>query len=179
MKNLLCYILLASGLLSSSHAFSATDKAPSVLGQYIQSPHKVGEARLKVLFWDIYDAQLFSSNGRLDRQQAFALTLTYLRDFDGEDIASRSVDEMRDQGVNDEVQLAAWFERMRTIFPDVKQGDTITGIQTAQGQAVFYLNEQILGQIDDAAFSQHFFDIWLAENTSEPSMRKKLLGISE
>nr|WP_241664428.1 chalcone isomerase family protein [Ningiella ruwaisensis] len=144
---------------------------------YISNPKPVGEARLEVLFWDIYDAKLIAPDGEFDRSKPFALSLTYLRDFEGENIASRSVDEMRKQGMKNEVKLAKWFEKMRQVFPNVNEGETLTGVVDANRHSHFYFNDEKLGTIEDEEFTQWFFDIWLSEQTSEPKMREQLLGL--
>lgn len=168
-------VLIAIALFA---CFSVHAKAKN-LQNYMVNPATVGEARLSVLFWDIYDASLIAPNGEFTTQSPFALELTYLRDFEGNDIASRSIDEMRKQGMDDEIKLAKWHQQMKQIFPDVKDGQTITGIVDSENKSHFYFEDQALGTIDDAEFSKWFFDIWLSENTSEPKMRQRLLGQSK
>jgi hypothetical protein len=148
-----------------------------ISAQYMQNPKVVGEARLKIMFWKIYDAKLAAANGEWKKDTSFALSLTYLRDFDGEEIASRSVDEMREIGYEDEVLLAKWFEQMRSVFPNVKEGENITGVMDENQHTHFYYEGRLIGSIDDKSFGQSFFDIWLNEKTSEPKMRKQLLGL--
>lgn len=147
------------------------------LQDFINEPEVVGKARLSVLFWDIYDAQLFASKGEFSSKQPFALELKYLRDFEGKEIASRSVDEIRGLGMTDEVKLAKWYQEMKDLFPDVSEGESITGIVDTNGLSHFYLNEEPLGVIQDKEFGQWFFRIWLGEKTSEPKMREQLLGL--
>ncbi len=148
------------------------------LTQFFEDPEVVGKTRLKVLFWDVYDASLIAPNGQFSKDKPFALELKYLRDFKGKEIASRSVDEMRKLGVKDEVKLAAWYQEMQDLFPDVNEGESITGVVDDNQVSHFYYNDQLLGKIHDKEFSKWFFDIWLSEDTSEPEMRKDLLGAS-
>jgi hypothetical protein len=143
---------------------------------YIENPKPVGEARLEVMFWDIYDAQLIAPDGKFDPQKPFALSLTYLRDFKGKSIASRSIDEMRKQGMTDEVKLAKWYEKMEQVFPNVNEGENLTGVVDSAANSHFYFNDQKVGTISDPEFSQWFFNIWLSEKTSEPEIREQLLG---
>lgn len=164
------YVLfLVKALLFSSGAIA--------ISTYIENPKPVGEARLEVLFWDVYDATLIAPDGKFDPQTPFALSLTYLREFDGDDIASRSVDEMRKQGMKDEVKLAMWFEQMQQVFPNVDEGQTLTGIVDENQYSHFYFNDNKVGVIEDPEFTTWFFNIWLSEQTSEPKMREKLLGM--
>jgi hypothetical protein len=165
--------------MSTSSAVSKNMKLTfeEIAQKYVQNPDVVGEARLKIMFWDIYDAKLSAMNGEYQEGTPMALSLSYLRDFDGEDIASRSIDEMRDLGYKDEILLAKWFEQMRSLFPNVKKGENITGALDEKQSTHFYYQGMSLGIIEDVNFSKAFFGIWLNENTSEPKMRKKLLGI--
>ena len=138
----------------------------------------LGESRLQVLFWEIYDASFYATNGVYDPEKSFALSLTYLRGFSGSDIAQRSVDEIRRQGFSDETVLASWMAQLDAIFPDVVEGDRITGISQPSEGTRFFLNGEWIGTITDQNLSRRFFDIWLSEKTSEPGMRDLLLGIN-
>lgn len=170
MKTLVCIlVLLVQLVLPNTSTAAITDGL-------IENPQIVGKARLEVMFWDIYDAELIAENGDFSRNGPFALKLTYLRDFDGEDIASRSVDEIRDLGVTDEVKLAKWFEHMVSLFPDVTKGNSLTGVVDHNQFSHFFFNDKKLGTVTDPEFSRWFFGIWLDENTSEPEMRRELLG---
>lgn len=163
-------------MLTGLAASAATTQ--SFMENYLQSPEMIGKSRLKVLFWNIYDAELYAPKGEFSNQGAYALSLTYLRDFEGESIASRSIDEMREQGFKDEVKLAEWFELMKNIFPNVKEKQNITGVRTADGISHFYMDGVKLGSIEDTEFADMFFGIWLNEKTSQPKMRKQLLGMN-
>ncbi len=166
------------GISSSSAAYSPLSFS-QISERYIDEPKVVGEAQLKVMFWKIYDAKLAAPFGEWKKDSPFVLSLTYLRDFYGEEIASRSVDEMRDIGYSDEVLLAKWYEQMRLVFPDVKEGENITGVMDNEQYTHFYYDGNLIASIKDEAFGQAFFDIWLNEKTSEPKMRKQLLGLKK
>lgn len=150
--------------------------AAEFIQQHVPSAKIVGEGRLSVMFWDVYDAELLAPEGKWEQTSPFALKLSYLRDIKGKKIADRSAQEMRDQGFDDEVKLAAWHAQMRNIFPDVYEGITLTGVYTKSGETVFYKNEKKIGQIQDPEFGKLFFDIWLSEETNAPGLRQKLLG---
>jgi hypothetical protein len=170
-----------SELSTSSTSAATTPKSltlDEIAVRYFSAPATVGQARLKIMFWKIYDAHLVAPEGAYVDDAPFALSLTYLRDFDGEEIASRSVDEMRDLGYDDEVDLAKWFEQMRSVFPNVKEGENITGVLDENRHTHFYHNGKKVGTIDDKTFGQSFFDIWLSDETSEPEMREQLLGLN-
>lgn len=144
--------------------------------QSIPDAQIVGEARLSVLFWDVYDAQLYAPSGRWSEQNPFVLRIRYLRKFSGKAIAERSVEEMRKQGFTDEPLLAAWYAQMQSIFPDVKKGDVLSAVFLPDQHTEFFLGNQSIGLIKGDAFIEWFSGIWLSEKTSEPQLRKALLG---
>ena len=152
------------------------DSAMSTAARYITNPQKVGEAVLKYLFWDVYRVELFAAPEGWHPDAPFALTLNYLRDLEGADIADRTILEMRRQGFSDEKTLADWRSRLRAIFPDVSDGTRLTGVRDSDGKTIFYRNGAKIGEIDDLSFTRPFFDIWLGEKTSEPALRRALLG---
>lgn len=92
----------------------------------------------------------------------------------GRDIADASVKEIRNLGVADESRLRGWGERMVGIFPDVRPGDHIVGVQLPDA-ARFYFNDRSIGTIDDPDFARAFFAIWLDAKTSAPDLRAALL----
>ncbi|MFT4937371.1 MAG: hypothetical protein ACI88A_000385 [Paraglaciecola sp.] len=147
-----------------------------LIEQHVPRAQLVGEARLTFLFWNVYDAKLYAAAGVWSSDLPFALSLKYLRDLDGADIAKRSIDEIRQQGFNDEDAMTRWYDMLIKIIPNVSATSTIVGIQNAEQGTILYHNNKLIGEVADPLFSQWFFNIWLGEKTSEPKMRKKLLG---
>lgn len=168
MKRLLavlCLLWLANAQALPDHARAL---APSwtVLGQ--------GEMRWFGL--RLYSAELWSSRERFDPEQTFALRITYARRFEGARLASASVDEMRRLGYQDAAQLTRWQQTMNRVFPDVGEGDVLTGVYLPERGAAFYLGQRSLGEIEDREFARAFFAIWLDPRTREPALRQQLLG---
>jgi len=134
--------------------------------------------RLRVWGFEVYDARLWTPVGFRHSsytQFPFALELQYLRKLEGAAIASRSIDEMRRVGSFSDAQAQSWVGAMREFFPDVRQGERITGINLPGVGAEFWVNGQRAGVVKDPAFARLFFGIWLDERTSEPKMRAQLL----
>lgn len=169
-----CVILL-SLLFISTQALSA---ASAPVKSELDNPQVVGEGKFTYYFWDVYNATLYAPDGNWNNNGAFALNLEYLRDFEGKKIAKRSIEEMRKQGMTDEDLLEQWRQKMEEIFPDVSDGDSITGVATREKTTRFFLNSDFIGEVADASFTEHFFNIWLGKKTSEPELRDKLIGDS-
>ncbi len=169
-------VILTITLLGTTPAYALQPICSLIPCSRIPSIQKVGQARLTVMLWDVYDATLYAPEGTWQEDKPFALQLYYLRHLEGKKIASRSIEEMRGQGFTDEVKLAAWYTQMRKIFPDVHNGVSITGIKTTLGETIFYKDNAEIGRIIDPVFSTAFFNIWLGDKTSQPDLRRKLLG---
>ena len=138
-----------------------------------------GEATLRFIGLRIYHARLwtapdFRAAHALD--QPLLLELEYLRDLDGRAIAERSLKEMQREGGFSEAQGRQWLAQMQRLFPNVRAGDRISGLNSPGQGVSFWHNGQPLGRVDDADFARRFFGIWLAPSTSEPAMRLVLLG---
>ncbi|MBT3136801.1 chalcone isomerase family protein [Alteromonas sp. ALT199] len=146
------------------------------INEHVPNAKLVGKGMFSYYFWDVYTGELFASEGEYAGQPPFALRLTYQRDLEGKKIAERSIDEMKKQGDVAADDADNWLTLMERIFPDVSEGDVITGIATKEGTSVFYVNGEKADEINDVTFTQRFFDIWLSDETSEPKFRKKLLG---
>jgi hypothetical protein len=157
--------------------FSAPAISAEVIKRSIPNAQIVGEGRLTYAFWDVYDATLYAPSGALKQNKPFALSLRYMREIKGEDIADRSVQEIRKQGFSNEESLAIWHEQMKAIFPDVQDGTVLSAVFIPNQKTIFYHDNQPIGTIQDGEFTRLFSNIWLSEKTSEPELRKELLGL--
>lgn len=144
---------------------------------YIKNTRIVGQGEMKVAFWHIYDAALYAPDGKYSPDRPYALKLVYRQDIKGKKISETSGQEMRKNGLTDKKRLAEWSAQMGKIFPDVRPGDSLTGVYTGN-KTVFCHGDRKIGAIHGHDFARHFFGIWLSEKTSAPSLRRQLLGAS-
>jgi hypothetical protein len=138
-----------------------------------------GSARFRFWGFDVYNASLWVRPGFQPHDFArhtFALELDYQRDFTGEAIAGRSIDEMRRIGRFTDAQALEWRNALHVALPDVKKGDRIAGLHVPGAGARFLLNGKLFGEVRDPAFAPLFFGIWLSPATSEPGLRQSLLA---
>ena len=137
---------------------------------------KVGEAKLKVLFWDVYNSSLYSKTGEYQAEQfPQALKINYLRDIDAEDLIERTQDEWEKLGIK-QVTFSQWIPLLTNIFPDIKKGDTLLLRVSENQQSEFFFNGKTIGKITDQTFGKSFLRIWLDEKCSYPKVRNKLIG---
>ena len=154
----------------------AADSALVTAARYFSNPVKVGQGLLSYLFWDVYTATLIAPNAKWHPDKPFALSVEYLLDIDGVDIAERTIAEIRDQGYYNESSLSVWQDKLSKILPNVSDGTRLTAVRDKAGHTIFYRDGSWIGEVDDRAFTGPFFDIWLGEKTPQPALRRALLG---
>ncbi len=178
---------LAAAALCGLPARAQSVAAPAAPGAATELRAELGEVRLqgqgRLRFFGlhVYDIRLWAGTPVAEQNwasQALALEIEYARGLVGEQIAERSLAEMKRQPGFDAKAAPQWLLRMKALFPDVKAGDRITGVQRAGEATRFFVNGRPAGEVRDALFTRLFFGIWLAPETSEPAMRQQLFGLS-
>lgn len=137
-----------------------------------------GEGAMRWFGIKVYDIRLWTLARKFTHAEPFALELVYDMNLNGKEIAEKSVELIRDQGQRDEAKLKRWGEAMTKAFPDIKKGDTLIGVSIPGKEARFYSRDKFIAAVPDPEFAKAFFDIWLAESTTEPKVRARLLGNS-
>ena len=168
-----------ASLLPKALAGQADKAPPAELQDVLPLARLIGQARLSVWGFKIYDARLWSPpglNAGNFASQPMALDLAYLRDFTAADIVERSLKEMRRSASVSAAQAQRWTTEMLRVFPDVKSGDRVLFLHRPGISVSFWLNGRPVGEIADPEFARLFFGIWLSPQTSEPAMRLALLG---
>ena len=124
----------------------------------------------------VYDGYYWSPTRGWTQDGPYALDLHYHRALDGAKIAERSVSEIAKLGYGTREQRTRWGEEMRRMFPDVRRGDRLTGVNLPGGVVRYFHNGKSIGEIADPGFARAFFGIWLDPKTSESGFRQLLLG---
>ncbi len=150
------------------------------LQEHLRTPRLVGKGNYTYWGFDVYYASLWASESALKpldwAEQRLALDLLYLRDFDGKDIAKRSIDEISKQSPLYEDKASAWLKTLERLFPNVHKGESLTGVFIPNLGAQFFFNGKPIGGINDLELAKRFFAIWLSPQTSAPDLRQKLFG---
>ena len=167
------------GALCLASAAHAQATMPPEVQTQLPQAKAGGATRMRFFGLSIYDAQLWVAPG-FDAAQytsrPLALELRYLRTLNGKSIAERSLQEMRRGGPLDAATEQRWLQAMAEAFPDVKEGDRLTGLHTPGAGTRFFFNGTLRATVADPAFGPQFFGIWLAPWTSEPRLRGELLA---
>jgi len=147
---------------------------PSEVSTAIPNAQKVGTGTLGFLWYDAYRATLWAAALQWNAAAPFALSITYGMEFSTADLVDRTLEEMKRSGT--QVDINNYRADLEKSFPPVADGQTITAIFTPPATTNFYHNGALTHSVNNAEFASLFFNIWLGENTSEPSLRRALLN---
>jgi Chalcone isomerase-like len=180
MKKSIVFALICAAGITMFTALSASAQEVKPLPSTVSAENPAlklrGKTLLRVFGFRIYHGFLWTQESGDALKETHALDLEYLRNFEGEALATRSIDEMKSQGIGSEAQYEPWLKEMRRIFPNVKPNDRITGVHMPGKGAKFFHNGKPTGEVNDPEFAKAFFDIWLSPKTTQPGMRKELLA---
>lgn len=127
----------------------------------------------------VYEARLYVGEKGYDSASPaaapFVLDLQYARKLDGSKIAEASAEQMAKVGAGTAAQRETWLRQMTLMFPDVAEGNHISGSYLPGGGARFYLDGKPIGSVPDPEFARAFFAIWLSPATTAPGLRAALL----
>ena len=173
---LLSIVISCSAMASTNeHSTKWNDNLQQVESDNLYK--EVGRATYSVLLWDVYKSELLTSSGN------FALNATgedliykinYFMDISAEELVDLTVEQWEHLEL-DKSRYTPYLADLARLFPDIKKGDTLALLSNQHGSA-FYYNNKLMGSIDNTEFSPLFLSIWLSPNTSEPELRKTLLG---
>lgn len=139
----------------------------------------VGQAKLKVLFWDVYHSTFYSPNGQYQKEQfPQVLRIDYLRDIKAEDLLDKTLEEWNDLEV-EKSNADRWLVLLKDIFPDISEGDSLIIRIDKNQQSEFFYNGKTIGKITETEFGPQFLRIWLDEKCSYPKVCQKLRGKSK
>ena len=165
---------------ATSDAPSATRvQPPAEIAAALPEAHLRGQGTLRFLGFAVYEVRLWASPAFVPERydaEAFALEFLYARKLEGATISASSIDEMRRVDRFDEARVGGWQAAMARAFPDVARGDRLSGVHLGQGTTHFFHNAKATASIADAEFGRLFFGIWLGATSSEPALRRQLIG---
>lgn len=142
-----------------------------------------GTGALRFLGFKAYDATLWlaaapSANASpLQNKSLFALEIVYNTTLTSDEIVNVSLLEMARLKRLTDVQRKTWTTDMTKFFPSVKSGDRLTGVYVPKIGTRFFFNGKLISEINDPAFGDAFFAIWLDEGAKKPDLRRALLGL--
>jgi hypothetical protein len=170
---------LLLGLTAIACTVRARAATPEEVRAELPDARLRGQGRLTFLALHVYDARLWADEGfQAERFDAapVALEVEYARALKGRAIAERSLDEMRRQADVTDGVAGGWLDWMSEHFPDVARGDRLTGVHRPGESLRLFHNGRLRGEARDAEFARRFVAIWLGPRSSQPQLRRSLLG---
>ena len=161
-------------------AYSGDFKENSWFSILEKNSELIGSGNLSFFGINLYKASLFSSpnfDHKYPFKINFALKIKYFKNFNKEKIANISKREMSKLNTYKEKDLRVWHKWMAVEFPDISTNDVLTGVFSPTFGIKLFHNNNLIATSSDIEFAKAFFSIWLHKNTSEPVLRKKLLGL--
>jgi hypothetical protein len=180
--------LLTLGNLAICASAKTTPKAadllrlPAELNAFAQASswQMQGTGALRFFGFKAYDASLWSTGvaktNPLDGKSLFALEIVYKTSIKAEEIVNVSLIEMARLKKLTDLQIKTWTADMQRTFPSVVSGDRLTGVYLPKVGTRFFFNTRLIAEINDPAFGDAFFAIWLDEGTKRAELRRQLLG---
>ncbi len=178
--------LLAHGALTfaQSPPRAVAAKAPPELGAIGSGApwQLMGAGALRFFGFKAYDAHLWNSGptaagaNPFTAKGLYALEIVYNTGIKAEEIVNVSLVEMARLRKLSEAQVKSWTLEMQRTFPSVVTGDRLTGLHVPKVGTRFFFNSRLISEINDPAFGDAFFAIWLDEGTKRADLRKQLLG---
>ena len=172
-------VLLAMALLLTPMVRANSVGTVPLVDQGNQALRKCGAARLKVLFWDIYESSLYTPDGTWSEGvRPLRLDIRYLRAISALDLVKQTGKEWAEQGKSSPEHVV-WQGELLSIWPDVTEGDVISLAIDPSGVSTFLFNGNAIGTIGDPQFGEDFAGIWLSPDTTRPALRRQLIGEAE
>jgi hypothetical protein len=175
---MLALLALAAALLPRP----AEASLPPSVRQAGYELREVGRGDLRWLGFGIYEASLWTADGRYDGDQhedAIALSLWYQRRFTRAQLLKITTGEWSRMRLASPEQRQAWSDALARILRDVDRGDNMTAVVIPGAETLFYDRDRLLGRISDPQFGPAFLGIWLDPRSVVADLRSGLLGPAE
>ena len=132
-------------------------------------------SHLNFTWWGfkVYKAEVWTPNAAPPNfKREILLHIEYQRDFEKQDLVDSTLDEWKDLGLLNKNKYQNWLRQLKTIWPNVKKGDSIT-TYVNKNTTYFYQGNKLLGKVNDQEFGPTFVQIWLHKNSKTSKLLKK------
>ena len=109
----------------------------------------------------------------IDSRQPKRVTMKFLRDIDGQRLASGWAESLRKVGGK---SMEPAISQFTSLIPDVKTGDTLsltwrpgTGLEVA-------MNDKVRGSIPGDDFARALFTVWFGPEPGDENLKRGMLG---
>ena len=171
---LISVFLIFSNLAFGKYISFLDPKSEFIISKYLGKKFLIGNANYSFLFWDIYDAELYSTSKKYNSNE-LAIILKYNRSIDKETLIRETINDIKEQKSISNQQEEKWKSLLESIYIDTKINKKFIAIKI-NNKSIFYYNNKKLHESFDEEFNQLFFDIWLRSNSKNPDFTRTLLG---
>ena len=171
---LISVFLIFSNLAFGKYISFLDPKSEFIISKYLGKNFLIGNANYSFLFWDIYDAELYSTSKKYNSNE-LAIILKYNRSIDKETLIRETINDIKEQKSISNQQEEKWKSLLESIYIDTKTNKKFIAIKI-NNKSIFYYNNKKLHESFDEEFNQLFFNIWLRSNSKNPNFTKTLLG---
>ena len=171
---LISVFLIFSNLAFGKYISFLDPKSELIISKYLGKKFLIGSANYSFLFWDIYDAELYSTSNKFNSNE-LAIILKYNRSIEKETLVKETINDIKEQKNISKEQEEKWKSLLETIYIDTKTNKKFIAIKI-NNKSIFYYNNKKLHESFDEEFNQLFFDIWLRSNSKNPDFTRTLLG---
>ena len=171
---LISVFLIFSNLAFGKYSSFLDPKSEFIISKYLGKKFLIGSANYSFLFWDIYDAELYSTSKKYNSNE-LAIILKYNRSIDKETLIRETINDIKEQKSISNQQEEKWKSLLESIYIDTKTNKKFIAIKI-NNKSIFYYNNKKLHESFDEEFNQLFFDIWLRSNSKNPDFTRTLLG---
>ena len=149
-------------------------KSELIISKYLDKKFLIGNANYSFLFWNIYDAELYSTSNKFNSNE-LAMILKYNRSIEKETLVKETINDIKEQKNISKEQEEKWKSLLESIYIDTKTNKKFIAIKI-NNKSIFYYNNKKLHESFDEEFNQLFFNIWLRSDSKNPEFTKTLLG---
>ena len=171
---LISVFLIFSNLAFGKYISFLDPKSEFIISKYLGKKFLIGSANYSFLFWNIYDAELYSTSNKFNSNK-LAIILKYNRSIEKETLVKETINDIKEQKNISKNQEEKWKSLLESIYIDTKTNKKFIAIKI-NNKSIFYYNNKKLHESFDEEFNQLFFDIWLRSNSKNPDFTRTLLG---
>ena len=171
---LISLFLIFSNLAFGKYISFLDPKSELIISKYLGKKFLIGSANYSFLFWNIYDAELYSTSNKFNSNK-LAIILKYNRSIEKETLVKETINDIKEQKNISKEQEEKWKSLLESIYIDTKTNKKFIAIKI-NNKSIFYYNNKKLHESFDEEFNQLFFDIWLRSNSQNPDFTRTLLG---
>lgn len=136
----------------------------------------IGGSELRFWGLKVYQIFLWSEHKNFSYDKKFAIQINYNMAFSSEDLAKRSIYEIKRNHFLSEQEEKKYYLQLKQIFTPVKSGDQKVALFIPDQGLLMFSNANLNGKVSDLRLARLFVDIWLDEKSSYPEITRKILG---